>query len=60
MVKTSPSNAGVVGLIPGQGTLIPHASRPVNQNKKKRHNIVMNPIKTLKMVHIKKRKKGRD
>ena len=28
MVKTSPSNAGGVGLIPGQGAKIPHASGP--------------------------------
>ena len=34
MVKTSPSTAGVVALIPCQGTLNPHASRPVNQNIK--------------------------
>ena len=26
MVKTLPSNAGGAGLIPGQGTKIPHAS----------------------------------
>lgn len=26
MVKTSPSNAGCVGLIPGQGAGIPHVS----------------------------------
>ena len=31
--KTSPSNAGVVGLIPGQGAKIPHASWP----KKPKH-----------------------
>ena len=28
MVKTSPSNAGGVGSIPGQGAKIPHASGP--------------------------------
>ena len=33
-----PSNAGGVGSIPGQGTKIPHASRPRKQNiKQKQH-----------------------
>ena len=36
MVKTSPSNAGDVGLIPGQGAKIPHASWPKNQNIKQK------------------------
>ena len=31
-VKTSPSISGGVGSIPGQGTKIPHASQPKNQN----------------------------
>ena len=52
MVKTSPSNAGGEGSIPGQETKIPHASRP--KNPKHRSNTVTNSIKTLKMVHIKK------
>ena len=30
VVKTSPSNAGGAGLIPGQGTKIPQASGPKN------------------------------
>ena len=30
IVRTSPSNAGVVGLIPGQGANTPHASWPKN------------------------------
>ena len=30
VVKTSPSNAGGAGLIPGLGTIIPHASWPKN------------------------------
>ena len=34
MVKTSSSNAGGDGLIPGRGAKIPHASRPKNQNIK--------------------------
>ena len=33
VVKTSPSNAGGAGSIPGQGAKIPHALRPENQNK---------------------------
>ena len=39
MVKTSPSNAGGVGLIlgiPGRGAKIPHVSRPKNQNIKQK------------------------
>ena len=44
VVKTSPYYAEGVGLIPGRGARIPHASC----------NIVTNSIKTLKMVHIKK------
>ena len=36
MVKTSPSNAGGVDSIPGQGAKIPHASRPKNQNVKQK------------------------
>ena len=34
MVETSPSNSGGTGSIPGQGTRIPHASEPKNQNIK--------------------------
>ena len=33
VVKTSPSSAGGVGSIPGQGTKIPHASRPKHQTE---------------------------
>ena len=36
MVKTLPSNAGGAGLIPGQGTKIPHASWSKNQNVKQK------------------------
>ena len=32
--KTSPSNAGGVGLIPGQGAKLPHASQPKKPNPK--------------------------
>ena len=54
VVKTSPSNAGGVGSIPGQETNIPHASQPKNKNIKNRINIVINSIKNFKMVHSKK------
>ena len=38
MVKTSSSNAGGVGSIPGQGAKIPHASWSKSQNiKQKQH-----------------------
>ena len=54
--KALPSNAGGVGLIPDQGAKIPHALRPKHQNIKHCYsNIVTNSIKTLKMVHIKKK-----
>ena len=53
VVKTS-SKAGGAGSIPGQGTKIPPALRPKKQNIKQ-SNIVTNLIKTLKMVHIKKK-----
>ena len=36
VVKTSPSNAGGAGSIPGRGAKIPHASRPKNQNIKQK------------------------
>ena len=55
MVKTLPSNnAGGAGLIPGQGTKIPHALRPKKTKTENKCNIVTNSIKTLK---IKKKKK---
>ena len=34
MVKTSPSNAGDAGLIPGRGAKIPHALQTKNQDIK--------------------------
>ena len=36
MVKTSSFNTGGVGLIPGHGAKIPHASGPKNQNVKQK------------------------
>ena len=54
MVKIAHFNAGGVGSIPAREAKIPHASGPKTQNIEKRNNVVMNLIKTLKMVHIKK------
>ena len=51
MVKTSPSNARGAGSIPGRRAKIP---LPRNQNIN-RNNIITKSIKTLKMVHIKKK-----
>ena len=53
MVKTLPSNAGGVGMIPHLRAKILHASWPKSQNIN-RSNIVTNLIKTFKMVCIKK------
>ena len=52
-VKTSPSNAGAAGLIPGQEAKILHAlcQKTKTQN---RSNIVTNSIRTFKMILIKK------
>ena len=36
MVRTSPSNAGGVGSVPGQGAKIPHASWTKNQSTKQK------------------------
>ena len=36
LIKTSPSNAGGEGSIPGQGAKIPHALWPKNQNIKQK------------------------
>ena len=36
MVKTSPSNAGGMGSIPGRGAKIPHALGPKKQNIKQK------------------------
>ena len=59
MVKTSPSNAGGAGSIPGQGAKTPHVFQSKTQNIKQKQNCYKFS-KTLKIVHIKKnlRKKG--
>ena len=36
MINTLPSNAGGVGLIPGRGAKIPHASGPKHQSIKQK------------------------
>ena len=54
MVNTLFSNASGVGLILGQGTVIPHDFWPKNQNMKQK-NTVANSIKTYKhSAHQKK------
>ena len=52
VVRTSPTDAGGTGSIPGWGAQIPHASWPKNQDVKQ-SNIVTNSIKTLKNIYIK-------
>ena len=62
VVRTSPSNAGGVGLIPGGRAKIPHASQPKKKRKEKNQNIKQKQYckkfnKDLKkMVNIKKKK----
>ena len=57
MVKTSLSNAGGAGSIPGRGARIPHASRPKTKNiKQKQYRNKFN--KDFKNGHIKKKKKN--
>ena len=46
VVKTSPSNAGGVGLVSSLGATIPRASQPKSKKHKNRSNIVTNSIKT--------------
>ena len=52
VVKTSPSNPGSEGSVPGWGAKISHALQPKQKN---RSNIVTGSIRTLKVVHIKKK-----
>ena len=56
VVKTSPSSAGGVGSIPGQGAEIPCASWPKNQNIKQKQycNKFNKDFKKSFLVHIKK------
>ena len=54
VLKISPSNARNMYSIPGWGTKIPHFSW--SKTKQNKNNIVTNSIKTLKLVHIFKKK----
>ena len=54
LVKTSLSNVGSEGSIPGSGAKIPYASWAKNQSINNRNSVVTNSIKTLKMVHVNK------
>ena len=56
VVKTLFSNAGGAGSILGQGTKIPHACGQ-KMKPQNRRNIAKSSIKTLKLVHIGKKKK---
>ena len=56
VVKTLPSNVGAVGPISGQGAKIPQSCGQKSKTQH-RNDIVTNSVKTLKMVHIKKKKK---
>ena len=55
VVKTSPSNAEGVGLIPGQGTKIPHAPWPKTQKtvKKQCYNKFNKDLKNGLYIYIK-------
>ena len=61
VVKTSPSNAGGMGSMPGWGAKIPHALGPkknkTNGQKQycNRSNVVTDSIKTLQRVQVKNR-----
>ena len=57
VVEISPSSSGSVGSIPGQEAKISHASQLKNPKTSNRSKIVTNSMKTLKMVHIKKKRK---
>ena len=58
VVENLPSNAVGAGLISDRTANIPHASRPRDQNIKQKKQCCKNSIKTLKMVHKKKKKKS--
>lgn len=57
MVKTCPSSAAGEGSVSVGRAKVPYASRPRSQSISKRSNTV-NLIKTLKMIHILKKKKS--
>ena len=55
VVKTSPSCSGGAGLIPGRQAKSPYASQLKHQNINDRGNTAANSMKTLKMVHSKRK-----
>ena len=55
VVETSPSNEEGTGLIPRWVAKIPHTSGPKHQNIQQKQ-YYKNSIKTLKMIHLKKKK----
>ena len=57
MVKALLSNARGEGSFPGQGTKIPLPFSSQKTKTQNRNNIVTNSLKSLKMVHIQKKKK---
>ena len=59
MAKTSAFNAGAVGSIPGRGAKIPYALWPKKHKTSNENNIVINSIKTFKMVQVKNKAKGK-
>ena len=58
VARTSPSNAGGVGSIPGRGTKTPHASQLKNQKRKQKQYCNKFNKGFKKMVYIKKKKKS--
>ena len=57
VVKTSPSNAGVEGLIPSLGAKIPHVSWPKHQNIKHKLSLYKFKKDFKNDPHAKKKKK---
>ena len=57
VVRTSLSSAAVAGSIHSQGAKTPTCLRAKKPKPYNKSNIVTNPIKTVKMVHIKKKQK---
>ena len=57
VVKTTPLTAGGVGSIPGQGTKVPHSSRPKNPVKQKQqYNKCNKDLKKIKRSSHQKKK----
>ena len=52
VVKTSPSNEESMGLIPGRGSMIPHASRPKNLNIKQKEDPSPGDLPTGALTHV--------